>query len=93
MNNKEKAKQLGLNFSKEPDYPIKATGEISILNWEIPVKYAIDSNGVCWMDDGHGGSLLKVSKKDLQRTIRNQLDKAQSQHTTISRHIEKYCNE
>ena len=68
-----------LKFEGDPAYPLKTSGYLDILNWEIHVNYAIDANSVCWMDDGHGGSLKKVAASDVLRLANLQFEKAKKQ--------------
>ena len=48
-----------------PALPIKGHGEIEHMGWDIPTRWAIDSENICWMDGAHGGSLHPVSRKTL----------------------------
>ena len=50
---------------KVPSIPLKVFGEQEIINWEIPVRWAIDNDNDCFMDNGHGGYLFKVTKEKL----------------------------
>ena len=73
------------------NYPLLVEGILSILNWEIPVKYAIDSSGVCWMDNGHGGPLEKTTVKHLKQTVQSQLDKSQNQCSRVTKELKKHA--
>lgn len=55
----------GLTFSSEqklPSLPLLLQGKIWHEGWDIPTRWAIDSNKQCWMDEASGQSLKKVSR-------------------------------
>ena len=48
-----------------PILPLLQQGEILILGWDIPIRYAIDADKQCWKDGAHGGALYKTEVKNL----------------------------
>lgn len=54
----------GVAFLGEPKLPVEF-GKIWHEGWDIPTQYAKDADGQCWMDDAHGGTLVKVEPKEV----------------------------
>ncbi len=44
-----------------PTLPLKTRGSIEHRGWDIPTRYAIDADGVCWMDNAHGHPLSRTT--------------------------------
>lgn len=51
------------NFRGTPQLPIVASGEIWHIGWDIPTRWAVDSDDQWWMDNGHGHALTRCDKK------------------------------
>lgn len=48
-----------------PVLPLRVHGEIQTRGWDIPTCYAIDANGKCWKDNGHGPNLLSCGVEEI----------------------------
>ena len=51
----------GLEFSNEPTAPLRYHGKLWHAGWDIPTRYAVDANGVPWMDNAHGHPLEQTT--------------------------------
>lgn len=49
---------------KIPKLPLKNTGEIWNVLYDTPIKYAIDADNQCWMNDRDDSSLYQVSREN-----------------------------
>lgn len=45
--------------------PLKTSGHIWHVGWDIPTRYAVDSAGTVWMDNAHGGTLWPATAEEL----------------------------
>lgn len=48
---------VGENHENVPALPLRERGAFRHEGWDIPTRWAIDANGVCWMDNAHGHPL------------------------------------
>lgn len=53
------------DFSTPPSLPLKVRGNIRHLGWEIPTMWAVDAEGICWMNDGFGSPMKPCTSTDL----------------------------
>lgn len=45
---------------------VMVSGELWFYGWDIPLKWAIDDNGLVWVNRAHGGDpSIRISRKDL----------------------------
>lgn len=58
-----------------PALPLLGYGELYSTGWDIPTRWAIDANKVCWMDDAHGHPLEKISSQELLCEAEQEVDK------------------
>jgi len=67
-----------LDFNIEdgaPTLPLKDYGELWLIGWDIPTRWAIDANNQCWANDAHGGCLHKSEVFTLLADAESERDK------------------
>lgn len=71
--------RVGVNPKGAPTLPLRERGEFHHEGWDIPTRWAIDGNGICWMDDAHGHALGRVSPRVLLAECSNEAEKRRLQ--------------
>lgn len=53
------------SFASPAAFPLKAEGNLWHTGWDIPTRWAVDADGVTYMDNGHGHKLTPVTQTEL----------------------------
>lgn len=56
---------VGDNGNEAPTLPLRFYGELWHTGWDIPTIWAIDADGMAYMDNGHGHALQSVTAHTL----------------------------
>lgn len=48
-----------------PTIPLRGYGKVWHEGWDIPTEWAVDGSGNCWMDNAHGGGVVRCSNSEL----------------------------
>lgn len=63
------AKLTPKDFRKEPTLPLLLEGETMTVGWDIPTRWAVDSDKRCWMDNAHGHKLDTCKVTELLKEV------------------------
>ena len=63
-------------FDSIPKLPLKYHGQLWFKGWDIPTRFAIDTDGQWWMDNAHGHPLYKCTKKNVIDEVEDDADRA-----------------
>jgi len=62
---KRKKNKLKHAYTGEPKLPILLEDEYDNRGWDIPTKYGVDSDFICWMNMAHGDACQPTTVQSL----------------------------
>lgn len=66
-----------------PTEPFKMNGKIWIHGWDIPLKFVVDAENICWINDAHGGPLEPCNSETLIAEAENDSEKLANEIRTV----------
>lgn len=75
----------GFESKSLPSLPLKGTGEIWEVGWDIPTRWAVDASGQTWRDNAHGGAMHRCKTEDLLSEAQGDLEVLQTIHKLLGK--------